>query len=87
MACRIECGILSDEGYSSLCDLHYDSVTALIDMFLKDKPHKMKIWLHEATDRWPEFWDWIGAEGDFKASLAEWGIRHNKGPVPGKGEE
>jgi hypothetical protein len=38
---------------------------------------KMKIWLNEAKQMWHKFWDWIGAEGNFKASLNEWNTPRN----------
>lgn len=37
----------------------------------------MRGWINEAYKWWPEFWDWIGAEGDMEAGRAEFKIRYN----------
>lgn len=37
----------------------------------------MVICLEEVKYNWRTFWDWIGAEGDFEASLSAWNIKRN----------
>lgn len=53
------------------------TVTENILCFLKDKPNRMDFRLENAANDWERFWNWIGARGDFAASLGEWNIRHN----------
>lgn len=53
------------------------TMNANIRHFLKDKSHRMEFALENADEDWPEFWHWIGAEGDYGASLSEWSVRHN----------
>jgi hypothetical protein len=48
-----------------------------IEVFLKDKPHET-VWLHELSDRFPALWQFVGAEGDLDAALAETRVRHNE---------
>lgn len=43
--------------------------------------------LETIKDHWRSFWDWIGAEGDFDASLAEWDIPKNTGKERGELDE
>jgi hypothetical protein len=50
---------------------YWDTVTANIRLFLKDKTHVMEFGLESAREDFPKFWDWIGAEGDMQAALAE----------------
>jgi hypothetical protein len=66
----------------AVCRDYVDTVTAKIDAFLADKPHRMTFRIEHAADDWPTFWRWIGANGDLDASLAEWTVRHNEGPPP-----
>lgn len=72
-------GILkgSEEGKSDICRDYVETVTANIEAFLKDKPQKMKFDMKSADSDWRKFWDWVGAEGDFEASLQEWSVTHN----------
>jgi len=58
----------------------WDVVNTNVEVFLRDKRH-LTIWLHELTDRFPEVWDFVGAEGDLQAALAETRRRHNRGRV------
>ena len=53
------------------------TVTANIDLFLRDKTQKMDFTLENAGDDFREFWNRIGAQGDFEAGLAEFQVRHN----------
>ena len=53
------------------------TVNENICCFLKDKPNHMAFRLENAANDWERFWTWIGAKGDFAASLGEWNIKHN----------
>lgn len=68
------------EPFAATCRDQVDTVNANIRHFLKDKTHRLDFSLEHAQRDWPRFWDWIGAEGDFAASLAEWDVRHNATP-------
>lgn len=50
----------------------WDTVTANIRLFLEERPRTMEIRLAEAQDRFPEFLDRVGAEGDLDAAVAAW---------------
>ncbi len=56
------------------------TVQANIVQFLRDKPHVMTFRLERAREDFRAFWDWIGAEGDPVAALAEWDRRYNASP-------
>lgn len=60
-----------------VCADYVDTVTANIEAFLADKPRRMEFRLEQAEEDWRTFWQWVGAEGDLQASLAEWRIAHN----------
>lgn len=61
-----------------LCLDYCKTVNANIELFLKDKPHKMTFFLESGKDQFAEFWDWIEAEGDQERAIAEWSVAHNK---------
>ncbi|MEZ6101298.1 MAG: hypothetical protein R3E01_20395 [Pirellulaceae bacterium] len=54
-----------------------DTVNHNIEMFLKDKPHRMDVRVESVEVDFRHFWDWIGATGDLDAALAEWDTPHN----------
>ncbi|MDH5785527.1 MAG: hypothetical protein OEZ16_07960 [Chromatiales bacterium] len=56
---------------------YLDTVTANIEHFMQNKSHTMTIQLERAEEGFVTFWEWIGAEGDLSAALAEWQVRHN----------
>jgi hypothetical protein len=56
---------------------YLDTVQANIALFLRDKSQVMRFRLEHAQEDFRAFWDWIGAEGDLAAALAEWGLRYN----------
>src|SRR5690606_37528829 len=62
---------------AEVCRHYVDTVTENIEAFLADKPRQMSVWLDEAPDRFPEFWESIGATGDLEAALRELTVRHN----------
>ncbi len=65
-----------------ICRDYIETVTANIEHFLADKPHRMEFCLESAERDWRTFWDWIGAEGDLASSLAEWSVAHNRRRAP-----
>ncbi|HEX7034360.1 MAG TPA: glycosyltransferase [Pseudomonadales bacterium] len=48
-----------------------------IEHFLRGKTKVMHVRLENIEEDFSRFWDWIGAEGDKAAALAEWRIRYN----------
>lgn len=62
---------------AAVCRHYVDTVTANIEAFLADKPRQMTIWLGEAAELFPDFWERIGAAGDLDAALHEFTVRHN----------
>lgn len=60
---------------------YLDTVQANIALFLRDKPQRMNFRLEHAREDFLAFWDWIGAEGDLTAALAEWDVRYNASPM------
>mgnify|MGYP001467614725 CR=1 FL=1 len=48
-----------------------------MELFLKDKTHKIGVALETAEADFPRFWRAIGAEGDLDAALAEFRVPHN----------
>jgi len=63
-----------------LADFAHDyihTVNTNIKYFLQDKPAQMTFQLEEAERLLPDFWERIGAEGDFRAACGEFQKRHN----------
>ena len=60
----------------------WDTVTANVRLFLEARPRAMEIDLAEAKDRFPEFLDRIGAEGDLDAALAAWDVKRDESEKP-----
>ena len=56
---------------------YVDTVDSNIEFFLRDKSNTMHIDLETAIEQFPEFWERIGAEGDLRAALMEFGVHHN----------
>ncbi len=65
-----------------LCLDYCKTVNSNIACFLKDKPRKLNFQLEEARDHFPQFWEMIGAEGDYQKALMEWETTHNSSPSP-----
>jgi hypothetical protein len=56
---------------------HYvDTVTANIEAFVEGRPHR-RVDLETLAEALPGLWEWIGAEGDLDAAVAELTVRHN----------
>jgi hypothetical protein len=66
----------------ALAEDYLQTVQANIELFLRSKPHQMRFRLERARQDFRRFWDWIGADGDFDAALAEWSFAHNAGLPP-----
>lgn len=68
---------VSDEKFAEICEACYDWMTDLISEFVMTREHAKVVAMEEAVDWFPGFWEWIGAEGDLDAAVAEWSIRYN----------
>lgn len=53
-----------------------------IELFLRDKSHKMTFQIEEAAATFPRFWEAIAAEGDLEAAVAELSVKHHEGKAP-----
>jgi len=60
------------------------TVLANTDQFLANKSNVMSMQLENAQDQFTEFWQWIGAEGDLQAALAEWDSKTNSSENPAR---
>ena len=56
---------------------YIETVESNIQLFLKDKTHKMNFTLENAAQDFEVFWNKINAEGDFNAALNEWNTSYN----------
>lgn len=59
------------------CRDYVDTVTQNIDLFLRDKTHKMDMTLENIGPDFDRMCDWIGATGDLDAARAELRVQHN----------
>jgi len=96
LACFAECSGATPDRRRESAAHFYDSLNGLIDAVL-GKPslasgfnwrilHRQFVVYVEALPlAWPVFWEAIGAEGDYEASLAECSKRYNRG-LESKGE-
>jgi hypothetical protein len=57
------------------------TVNSNIELFLKDKTHKMEINLESIDRDFPAFWKLIGAEGEISAALTEFNKRYHAAKV------
>ncbi len=75
-------GILqqSPEDRLAICRDLVTTVTANVEVFLRDKPHQMTMHLESAVEAFPLFCRAIGAAGDLEAATAAWNTRHNATP-------
>lgn len=70
-------GTLTDYERRAVCYQYVDTVTDNIELFLKDKDHKMTFHLENARYDFPEFWERIYASGHLEQALAAFQIKHN----------
>lgn len=61
----------------AVCLDYVDTTNANIRAFLRDKTRTMNFRMEDHATAFPEFWEWIGAEGDFGKAQAEWCTSHN----------
>ena len=61
---------------------YWYTVNDNIDGFLRDKPRRIVMWLHDIAGPFQQFWQEIGATGDLPAALAEWQTHHNASRRP-----
>jgi len=61
----------------TLCREYVQTVTANIELFLRDKPSTMTVWLDDYKTWFPDLWRRIEGEGNLDAALAEFAVRHN----------
>lgn len=61
---------------------YLDTVNSNIELFAKKKSNWMSFSLEGAKGDFRTFWDFIGAEGDLEAALAEFDIKHNASHRP-----
>lgn len=52
-----------------------DNIRAQLAPIPPEKRREMH--LETIKDEWPEFWRWVGAEGDLGSSLASWDVKRN----------
>jgi len=77
---------LSDETEDLAVAMDYcDTVDSNIELFMKNKSHKMCFSLENAASDFPKFWSLINAEGDIGPALDEFNTSYNKSKIgPGK---
>lgn len=56
---------------------YVETMSANIELFLRDKTKVMELRLENAKTEFPAFWERIGAEGDLDAALAVFDTHHN----------
>ena len=56
---------------------YIETVNSNIELFLKDKTHKMLISLETVQADFTDFWQRIGAQGNCDDALSEWRINYN----------
>ncbi len=61
------------------CRDYVETVNSNIELFLKDKAHKMVFHLENIETDFRAFWEAIGAQGDLEKALATWQVQHNMG--------
>lgn len=65
-----------DARYAACLD-YCDTVTANIGLFLRPKTKVMELWVEYFPEQFAEFWELIGARGDYAAGLAALRSKHN----------
>jgi hypothetical protein len=59
------------------CSDYYLSTNRMIEMCLEMSESRRYMHLEKLEDEWYDFWEWIGADGDYGPAVAELAIRHN----------
>jgi hypothetical protein len=73
-------GVPADVDSVRMAKDYVETVDDNIALFLKDKPLVMRFELETPVPGFASFWEWIGAEGDLQAALAEFDVHHNSSP-------
>ena len=73
-------GDRQEENDLEVCEDYFDTVTKNIQLFLKDKSHKMVFSVENARENFREFWQKIGAEGNLDLGWQTWEVKHNASP-------
>jgi hypothetical protein len=76
------CFVVTDNtDYRRMAEAYYDTVNANITAMIP--ADALTIETERAVEQWAAFWSYVGAEGDFEASRAEWqrayNPRHHRG--------
>lgn len=64
------------EAHEAMRD-YVQTVTENIELFLRDKQNVMRICLEDIKSAFPQFCDWIAAEGHLASAMKEWDEMHN----------
>lgn len=56
---------------------YIETVESNINLFLQDKSNTMNFRLENAVDDFHDFWNRVGAVGDFDRAISEWSVSHN----------
>ena len=75
-------GATPDADPLTLAHDYLETAEQNIRLFLRDKSHQMSARLERLESDFCRFWEWIGAQGDLEAALAELRIRHNASGAP-----
>jgi hypothetical protein len=70
--------LLNKKSKIKICEDYYDSITANIELFLKDKSNKQTIRLESFETDFIEFCEYINAEVDIEFALKDLKHEHNK---------
>lgn len=75
---------LSDTERLQVCADYYETVNENIRHFLQNKPLQLTIQMESWQQRFPDFWEQIGAVGDLDVALRTLGRIHNQQVPPGR---
>ncbi|WP_197673511.1 hypothetical protein [Pseudomonas pohangensis] len=67
----------ADVEHLDFCVDYCETVNSNIQLFLRNKTHKMNFALERASSDFAELWERVGAQGDFNAALEQWQTKHN----------
>ena len=59
------------------CGDYYDSTNKMIGDLFETVDFRRTMHLENLVEEWDDFWEWIGAEGDYGPAVAELSIKHN----------
>ena len=67
----------SDAEWAEVAATYVDTVTANVKAFTAGRPRVVEMTVEDPLPGFARVWEWSGAEGDYAAAAAEWGVRHN----------